>query len=173
MLFGPLGLRHSYCPGLLRPLDPTPEPMVLRENGRLFHTPLFLRSIRGLYGSVADTIGFLRQFMRNSLFENPGTLAAMTERMKRSGLPFGRVAVRSPGWPIADRLGVMGFKLTRIFSPLHPMPQVLGHTRSTGCCVFHCPRLDLSPSGAVDEVSAGALPFRHVPQILHHFRDVP
>lgn len=171
MLFRPLGLRHSYFPGLSRPLDPTPEPMILREVGRPMRIPLFLRSIRGVYGTAADMIGFLRQLMRNTVFDDPGTLSAMTANMNRFGLPFDRAALRAPGWPIEYGLGIMRFRLPRIFSPLHPMPQVLGHTGSTGCWLFYCPRLDVFLSGGVDEVSAGALPFRIVPRILRLLRD--
>jgi len=46
------------------------------------------------------------------------------------------------------------------------MPAVLGHTGSTGCWLFYCPELDVFLAGSVNEVTAGAIPFRTLPRIL-------
>ena len=166
MLFEPLGLRHTYFPGLSEPIDPTPEPMILRAKGRPLHIPDLMRSVRGMYSTAADTLTFLRQFVRNKVFQDPGTLASMQKQWNRFGFPLDRVALRSPGWPIEYGLGIMRFRLPRAFTPLHPMPPVLGHTGSTGCWLFYCPQWDMLLSGSVDEVTAGAVPYRVVPKIL-------
>jgi len=170
MLFGPLDLRHTYFPGLSQPLDPTPAPMILRAKGRPLHVPLLMRSVRGLYSTAADTLTFLRQFVRNGVFQDPGTLASMQKHWNRFGFPLDRAALRSPGWPIEYGLGIIRFHLPRVFTPIHPVPPVLGHSSSTGCWLFYCPQWDMLLSGSVDEVTAGAVPYRIMPKILNILR---
>jgi len=170
MLFRPLGLRHTYFPGLSQPLDPTPEPMILRAKGRPLHIPLLMRSVRGIYSTAADTLTFLRKFVRNEIFQDPETLASMQKNWNRFGLPLDRAALRSPGWPVEYGLGIMRFRLPRVFTPIHSMPSVIGHTGSTGCWLFYCPRWDILLSGSVDEVTAGAVSYRVIPKILKVLR---
>ena len=170
MLYRPLGLRHTYFPGLSQPLDPTPAPMVLRAKGQPLGIPLLMRSTRGIYSTAADTMVFLRRLMRNDVFRNPETLASMVSRWHRFGFPLDRAALHSPGWPVEYGLGIMRFRLPRVFTPTARMPTVLGHTGSTGCWLFYCPELDVLLSGSVEEVTAGAVPFRTVPRILNILR---
>lgn len=166
LLFKPLSLRHTYFSGHSQPLDPTPKPAILRANGQQLHIPLFMRSIWGIYSTAADTLAFLRHFVHDEVFKDPGTLVSMQKHWNRFGFPFDRAALRAPGWPIEYGLGIMRFRLPRVFNPIHPMPSVLGHTGSTGCWLFYCPQLDMMLTGSVDEVTAGALPYRIVPKIL-------
>ncbi len=166
MLFRPLGLQHTSFAGRSRPLQPTPEPVALRSQGRPLHIPSMLRFVRGIYSTTADTLAFLRALVSAEVFEDPATLALMQQRWSRFGFPLDRAALRAPGWPVQYGLGIMRFRLPRIFTPLNAMPPVLGHTGSTGCWLFYCPQLDILLSGSVDEVTAGAVPFRVVPKIL-------
>ena len=46
------------------------------------------------------------------------------------------------------------------------MPAVIGHTGSNGAWLFHCPAADLYLCGTVDDLSAGAVPYRFVPRLL-------
>lgn len=170
MLYRPLGLRHTYFPGLTQPLDPTPAPMVLCAKGQPLSIPLLMRSIRGIYSTAADTMAFLRRLVRNDVFQNPETLASMQSRWHGFGLPLDRAALRSPGWPVEYGLGMMRFRLPRVFTPTAPMPSILGHTGSTGCWLFYCPEWDVLLSGSVEEATAGAVPYRTVPRILNILR---
>jgi D-alanyl-D-alanine carboxypeptidase len=167
LLYKPLNLRHTYFPGLSQPIDPTPEPMVLRAKGRPLRIPLLMHSIRGIYSTAADTLTFLRRFVRNEVFKYPGTFASMQNSWHKFGFPMDRAALRSPGWPVEYGLGIMRFRLPRVLTPTRSMPTVLGHTGSTGCWLFYCPRWDVLLSGSVDEVTAGAVPYRTVPKILN------
>jgi D-alanyl-D-alanine carboxypeptidase len=170
LLYRPLGLRHTWIAGHSRPLDPTPEPSVLHWEGRPLPIPLLIRSFRGIYSTAGDTLAFLRRLVRGEVFENPATLASMQQRWNRFGFPLDRAALRAPGWPIEYALGMMRFRLPRIFHPLHPMPAVVGHTGSTGCWLFYCPQRELLLAGSVDEATAGAVPYRIVPRILRILR---
>ncbi len=166
LLFRPLDLRHTYHPGLSEPYAPTPKPAVLRFKGQPLRIPLFMQSIRAVYSTADDTLAFLHGLVRGDIFGDPLTGEAMQHRWRRFGLPLDRVALRSPGWPIEYGLGIMRFRLPRIFNSLRAMPPVVGHTGSTGCWLFYSPQLDMLLTGSVDEVTAGAVPYMIVPKIL-------
>src|SRR5690606_3462355 len=127
MLFRPLDLRHTYFCGRSEPLESTPEPAVLCAGGRPIHIPLFLQSIWGIYSTTGDMLRFLRSLVRGAVFEDPSILSTMQQRWNRFGFPLDRAALRAPGWPIEYGLGIMRFRLPRLFAPIHPMPSVLGH----------------------------------------------
>jgi hypothetical protein len=61
---------------------------------------------------------------------------------------------------------MMRFPLPRIFTPLHPMPALVGHSGSTGTWLFYCPQFDLLLAGAVNEVTTGLVPYRFLPKLL-------
>jgi CubicO group peptidase (beta-lactamase class C family) len=170
LLLKPLALRHTYFPGFSEPLDPTPEPAVLRLKGHPFAIPSLIRSVRGIYSTAGDTLSFLRSFVRGEIFEKPETLSSMERRWIRFRFPLDRAALRSPGWPIEYGLGIMRFRLPRLLTSLRSIPPVIGHTGSTGCWLFYCPQMDVLISGSVDEATAGALPYRTVPKILEILR---
>ena len=170
MLYKPLGLQHTYFPGLSRPMVRVRDPMVLRARGKPLNIPLLIKSVRGIYSTAGDMITFLRALMQGEVLQTPETLASMLSSWHRFGFPLDRAAIRSPGWPIEYGTGVMRFRLPRLFTPAAPMPAVLGHTGSTGCWLFFCPELDVLLAGSVDEATAGAVPFRTVPKILSALR---
>jgi CubicO group peptidase (beta-lactamase class C family) len=166
MLYAPLGLNHTYFPGISQPLEPTPAQVSLRADGQIIEIPGLMTSFRGIYSTAGDTIAFLRALTRGEIFQYPQTFALMQSRWNRFGFPLDRTALRSPGWPIEYGLGLMRFQLPRIFTGLKQLPPVIGHTGSTGCWLFWCPELDLYFSGSVDEASAGAVPYRLMPEML-------
>lgn len=134
-----------------------------------------MRSIWGIYSTVDDMLKFLRALVRGYVFAEPATLELMQHRWNRFALPRDRAALRLPSWPIEYGLGLMRFhdpflqllsRVPRPLVPVYPAPAVIGHTGSTGSWLFHCPDLDLQLAGTVDQVSAGAVPFRLVPKVL-------
>lgn len=166
MLYAPLGLNHAYFPGDSQPLSATPAPVPLRADGQVVEIPGLMNSFRGIYSTAGDTIAFLRALTHGEIFQKEETFALMQSRWNRFGFPLDRAALRSPGWPIEYGLGLMRFQLPRIFTGLKRLPPVIGHTGSTGCWLFWCPELDLYFSGSVDEASAGAVPYRLMPEML-------
>lgn len=165
-LYRPLEMRNTFFLGTSQPLDDTLEPVTLRYKGEPLEVPLFLRSARSVYSTAGDLISFLRRLMDGQIFQTPRTLELMQQCWNRFKFSLDPAALRSPGWPIEYGLGIMRFRLPRIFNPFHPMPSVIGHTGSTGCWSFYCKDLDIFTSGSVDEVTAGAVPYRIVPKIL-------
>jgi D-alanyl-D-alanine carboxypeptidase len=168
-LFRPLGMRHTWVAGHA-PLEPAPEPTALFAGDRPLEIPLALRSIGGVFSTTRDLVAFLRGLVSGAIFSRPETSALARARFLRFGLPFDRAAVRAPSWPIEYGLGMMRFRLPRLLTPFRPVPAVLGHTGSTGTWLFHCPQLDLFLCGAVDEVTAGPVPFHFVPRVLGALR---
>ena len=170
MLYKPLGLDHTWFPGLNRPANPTTDPLPLRANGQLQNIPKLLQSVRGIYSTADDMMTFMRALIMGKIFRSSQTLSDMQSDWRRFGFPLDKAALRSPGWPIEYSIGMMRFRLPRFLTPTAPMPLVLGHTGSTGCWLFYCPERDMLLCGSVDEVTAGAVPFRVVPAILNTLR---
>jgi len=165
LLFRPLGLRHTYLPGHA-PLGLATAPATLWFNNQPLELPLAMGSFGDLYSTVDDTIRFLRALMCGEVFDDSTTLATMQESWIRLGFPLDAAALRIPGWPIEYGLGLMRFCLPRVFTLGYQMPTVLGHTGSTGSWLFHCPRLNVFLSGTVNQITAGAVPYRIVPRVL-------
>lgn len=170
LLHEPLGLRHTWFAGLSRPAEQAPDPMILRANGQPVRLPLLIQSFRGMYSTAGDTLAFLRALAHGEVFRNPATPDAMHGRWHRFGFPLDRAALQAPGWPIEYGLGIMRFRLPRVFTPLRPLPGVVGHSGSTGCWLFWCPQWDVFLCGSVDEVTAGAIPYRMMPKVLDAVR---
>ncbi len=89
----------------------------------------------------------------------------MTQHWHTFGFSLNPVRT-SPGWPIRYGLGMMRFRIPRLFSLLHSAPPVIGHSGATGSWLFYCPELDVYLAGTVDQVAAAATPFRFVPKLL-------
>lgn len=166
LLYRPLGMRHTWFAGRSEPIEPTPEPSVLHIEGRPFPIPLLTRSFYGVYSTAADLITFMRGLVRGEIFPDSAPLGAMQARWNRFGIPRDRAALRAPNWPIEYGLGIKRFQVPRLFNGFRRMPPVIGHSGSTGTWLFHCPERDLHFAGAVDEVTAGAVPYRLVPRML-------
>jgi CubicO group peptidase (beta-lactamase class C family) len=169
MLFQPLGMTCTWFAGRSSPVAPVEAPAALYAEGQPCPIPQLMQSFGGIYSTVTDQFRFMRPLTRGGIFANPATFQLM-QRWNRFGIPLDRTALRLPGWPIEYGLGLMRFHLPRVFTRFRPLPAVIGHTGSTGTWLFYCREWDLLLAGAVDEVTAGAVPYRVVPKILDVFR---
>lgn len=166
MLFRPLGLQSTFFD------DPAEAPgqalpaAALWFGARPLDLPMAMRALRSIYSSAGDLLTFLRALVGGKVFDDPAVFGLMTRRWNRFAFPLDQAALRAPGWPIEYGLGMMRFRLPRFFTPLAPIPEVIGHTGSTGSWLFYCPSLDLYLCGTVDQGTAGALPYRLTPRLL-------
>lgn len=167
VILDPLELEHTWLPGRRRP---EPEVAALYAGADVVKLPRFLASIGDMNSTCDDLLRFFKAVVHGHLFRDSGTWRRMA-RWRRFSFPLDRAALRQPGWPIEYGLGVMRFQLPRVFTPFRPMPQVVGHTGSTGTWLFHAQEPDLYLTGAVNQITAGAVPFRVVPRILRAFGD--
>lgn len=165
-IYKPLGLQRTWLVGRTAPEVSAPSKLPLLASGARVEIPLMLRSVWGVYSTCSDMARFLMGLYKGEIFQKPETRWLMFSGWHRFGFPTDKAAIRLPGWPIAYGHGAMHFKLPRLFTPLKPMPAIVGHTGSTGCWLFYCPERDLYFVGAADDLTAGALPFRHVPALL-------
>ena len=167
-LLEPLDLLHTWAPGG-QPLEATHDPATLWAGAETFSAPRMLESFGDLFSTAADQLAFLRALWSGAAFNNPATAKHMRERWNTFG--FDPTSPRLPGWPIEYGLGIMRFSLPRWYMPFSPVPPVIGHTGSTGCWLYYCPELDMYTCGGVDQVAAGAIPFRAIPKLLRAFRN--
>jgi CubicO group peptidase (beta-lactamase class C family) len=166
MFFRPLSLDSTWFYGYSKPLESVIDHAILWFEDKPLDLPLAMQSFPSIYSTAEDCLVFLRALIRGEVFRERGTLELMRERFNRFRFAVDPAALRSPGWPVEYGLGIMRFRLPRVFTPFRPVPAVVGHTGSTGCWLFHCPDLDLLLCGTVDQAAAGAVPFRFVPGLL-------
>jgi D-alanyl-D-alanine carboxypeptidase len=171
LVLDPLGLENTWLPGHPRGSGPEPDVAALYAGAKLIRFPSFLASIADMNSTCADLIRFFSAAVGGRLFRDQGTWRHMQARWHRFSLPLDRAALRQPNWPIEYGLGTMRFRLPRFLTPFRPMPQVVGHTGSTGTWLFHAPEPDLYLAGAVSQITAGAVPFKVVPGILRAVAD--
>ncbi len=166
LILAPLGMEDTFLPGHSRPGGPEGDAAVLYTGEEVVSLPRFLASLGDLNSTCDDLLRFLGALLRGRLFRNPAMLERMQNPWRRFSFPLDRAALRQPSWPIEYGLGMMRFRLPRLFTPFRSLPAVVGHTGSTGTWLFYAPELDLYLVGSVNQVTAGAVPFRMVPKVL-------
>ncbi|GIG55147.1 serine hydrolase domain-containing protein [Demequina activiva] len=55
-------------------------------------------------------------------------------------------------FPLEYGLGAMRYRLPRAFSPLSPMPALIGHSGATGSVLFHDPARQLTIAGSINQL---------------------
>jgi len=170
-IYTPLGMSHTWLIGRTTPNNPTYSPLQLHAREQSVSIPKILRSVWGVYSTCDDMVLFLKALFQGKLFSNPETLTLMMDGFHKFGFPTDKASIRLPGWPIAYSHGCMHFKLPRLFNSFKAMPELIGHTGSTGCWLFYAPELDLYLTGATDDLTAGALPFKFVPNLLRILKE--
>lgn len=166
LVLNPLGLENSWLSGHPRVHGQESDVAALYAGAEVAGFPSFLASISDMNSTCDDLIGFLRGLVAGRLFRDPVTWQRMQARWRRFAFPRDRAALRQPSWPIEYGLGVMRFRLPRLLTSLRSVPHVVGHTGSTGTWLFHAPEVNLYLAGTVNQITAGAIPFRLVPHIL-------
>ena len=107
----------------------------------------------GIVSTATEGIRFLEAFMEGSLFPT----SYFKELMSVWRSVFG---------PIEYGTGIMRYKLPRLFSPLQPVPPMIGHSGASGVVLFYVPELDLYLSGAVNQLRRRGLPFQLMTRIV-------
>ncbi|MDP3719312.1 MAG: serine hydrolase domain-containing protein [Acidobacteriota bacterium] len=171
LILNPLGLKDTWVPGRSRVSGRESGVAALYAGTEVVRLPSFLSSISDMNSTCDDLVRFFKGVNGGGLFRDPGTWLRMQARWRRFSFPLDRAALRQPSWPIEYGLGVMRFRLPRFLAPFRPVPQVVGHTGSTGTWLFHAPEPDLYLAGAVNQVTAGAVPFKLVPRVLRAVTD--
>ncbi len=169
LILDPLALENTWLPGHPRGGGPEPGVAAIYAGAQVVRLPRFMAAIADMNSNCDDLIRFLKAMAGGRLFRNPDTARRMQTRWRRFSLPLDRAALRQPSWPIEYGLGIMRFRLPRFLSPFRPLPQVVGHTGSTGTWLFHAPEPDLYLTGTVNQITAGAVPFQVIPRVLRAY----
>lgn len=156
LIIQPLELSSTYLHGYEKPagiIDRTPADIYYKE------TPLRLDKAMksfgpdgGMVSNVEDSLKFIRHFMEGMLFEQPSTL----ERMKNWKRIFS---------PLQYGLGLMRFKLPRLFSPFSPVPELIGHSGSSSSFLFYRSADPLYIAGTLNQIQNQGRPFRFMLKI--------
>ncbi|BAN00873.1 serine hydrolase domain-containing protein [Ilumatobacter coccineus] len=147
----PLGLTETYLFGVG---GHRPAPVVLRQGKQSLSIPLALASERGagaVVSTLDDQLRFSRAWHRGELFEG-GT--------RRATPHWNRVVF----FALAYGHGVMRYKLPRWMSR-RPVPEMVGHSGTTGSFLFHIPALRCHVAGTFNQFAEPARPFRLLPRI--------
>jgi D-alanyl-D-alanine carboxypeptidase len=171
LIFRPLGLDHTFLPGSPAANAASPAPAAAwAGDRRLDVLPGAMRSFNDLYSTAADSLRFMAALVSGQAFEDPATARLMTAHWNPLAFSLSLTPV-GPGWPMEYGLGTIRFRLPRVFTPLRPIPKVVGHTGVTGSWLFHCPDLDVITAGTVDQAMAAPVPYRFVPRLLRALQD--
>lgn len=157
-VLGPLGLTRTWLPGHRPPASDAPEPSQLYAGRRRVEVPALIESCNDLISTTGDLLAFQRALLGGSLFREPRTAELLTERSNRlRNIPTLRYG-----------LGTMTFRAG--WAAGMPPATLVGHSGATGTWLFHCPELDLSLAGTVDQIRGQAIPFNFMLRLLRAWR---
>jgi D-alanyl-D-alanine carboxypeptidase len=157
LIIEPLELSSTYLHGHE---DSRTQPEIPPANIYYKTKPLFLDKAMtsfgpdgGMVSNVNDSLKFLRHFMEGKVFTQPSTL----QRMKSWRRIFS---------PFHYGLGLMRFKLPRIFSPFSATPELIGHSGSTSAFLFHSDIDQLYIGGTLNQLENQGRPFRLMLKVI-------
>ena len=164
LIYRPLNLNNTFHPGH-QPSHLTIKSADTWIYDNPFTQPLWFQSFRDLYSTADDLLYFIRAIFQHEFFQHRETLE-LIQTWNKFGFPRDFAGLRQPNWPIEYGLGMMRFKMPRLFTPFKPVPALLGHTGVSGSWLFYCPDFDLYLSGTVNQITEAPLPFRFLPKVL-------
>ncbi len=154
----PLGLSSTYLHGYKDPqMKPESSPANIFYKTSVFHLDKAMKSSGpdgGLVSNVEDSLKFLRNFMEGKMFAERSTL----DRMKNWKKIF---------FPLQYGLGLMRFKLPKIFSPFSPNPELVGHSGASSSFLFYSDIGQLYISGTLNQVEDQGRPFRMMLKMIN------
>jgi hypothetical protein len=100
----------------------------------------------GMVSNVEESLKFLKHLMEGKLFAHPSTL----QRMKSWRRIFS---------PFQYGLGLMRFKLPRIFSPFSKTPELIGHSGASSAFLFHSDIAQIYIGGTLNQLDNRRRPF--------------
>ncbi len=125
----------------------------IRYKSEPVHLPLFLSSTRTeIFSTAQDQMTFLKAFFGGAFF--PRERLHELEQWNRVFFPF------------HYGIGIQRFSLPRLLSPLHPVPEMVGHCGSTGAVAFYIPDRDLYITGTINQQARPNAAFQAAIKIL-------
>jgi CubicO group peptidase (beta-lactamase class C family) len=151
----PLGLRDTY-PFTADTLHRYEEVAAMLYGRERVAIPKAMASVRadgGIVSTAPDGITFFEALMTGALFP-----VEYLEEMQRN---WNRIFM-----PLEYGVGIMRFALPRYYSPLRPVPPMVGHSGASGAVLYHVPKLDLYISGTVNQIKKRGLSYNLMARLV-------
>lgn len=132
-------------------------PATIYHQTRPFHLDKAMKSFGpdgGLVSTIEDSLTFLRNILEGKLFSDKKTL----ERMKFWKNIF---------FPFQYGLGLMRFKLPKIFSPLSPNAELIGHSGATSAFLYYSDIGQLYIAGTLNQTTNQGRPYRLLLKLIN------
>ena len=157
LIIDPLELASTYLHGRGGPRETlTAPPATIYYRTRPLHLDKAMTSFGpdgGMVATIGDSLKFLRNLIEGTLFTYPAILERI-QCWKRIFFPF------------EYGLGLMRFKLPRIFSPFAPPPELIGHSGASSAFLFHSDVGQLYLGGTLNQLAHQSRPFRLMLKII-------
>lgn len=158
LIIEPLGLNSTYLYGHEKPqVTPNTPPADIYHKTQPMFLNLAMKSFGpdgGMVSTIEDSLNFLRVFLEGKLFTHPSTL----ERMKNWHKIF---------FPFQYGLGLMRFKLPKIFSPFSPNPELVGHSGATSAFLYYSDIGQLYIAGTLNQTENQGRPYRMLIRLIN------
>ena len=125
----------------------------IRFKSSIIRLPNFLNSTKNdIISTAKDQMTFLKAFFDGYFF--PRERLKELEKWNKIFFPF------------KYGIGIQKFSLPRILSPLHPVPDMIGHCGSTGSIAFFIPDFALYITGTINQQARPNLAFQTIIKII-------
>ena len=119
--------------------------------------PLFLSSTQNdIISTARDQMTFLKAFFNGHFFPKE----RLHELEKWNSVFF----------PFKYGIGIQKFYMPRFLSPFQPVPEMIGHSGSTGSVAFYVPEMDIYVTGTINQQAQPNIAFQTVIKILTRIR---
>jgi len=119
--------------------------------------PLFLSSTHNdIISTARDQMTFLKAFFNGRFFPKE----RLHELEKWNNVFF----------PFKYGIGIQKFYMPRILSPFQPVPEMIGHTGSTGSVAFYVPEMDVYITGTTNQQAEPNIAFQTMIKVLTRIR---
>ncbi|MFC1944642.1 serine hydrolase domain-containing protein [Chloroflexota bacterium] len=160
IIFTPLELTNTYLFNTYSK-DKKPQPAQMYYGNKPMYLPKtmsFFRADGGIVSNAQESIVFIRAFLNGILFP---------EHYLKEMQQWRRIF-----FPLEYGYGLMRFKLPRIFSPLRPSPELIGHSGASASFLFYCPDKDIYMAGTLNQIKERSRPFRLILDIVHQVKRI-
>lgn len=151
-IFDPLQLSQTY---VFDHTQPQSEPIPLYNKSLRLDVPLALSSMApdgGIVSNLSDSLTFLKAYFDGELFDSKHF-----ERMYQWNPLF---------FPLQYGYGLMRFHMPRIMSPFQKVPELIGHSGSSGSFAFYAPAEGVYLAGTFNQIDAPSRPFQFMMKVL-------
>ena len=140
LVFEPLALSSTYLYEYKNPKADVPASIYYKKKPLIVDKAMTsFGPDGGIVSTVDESLKFIRNFMEDGLFTNPSTLHRMQNW-------------KSIFFPFQYGLGLMRFKLPRIFSTFSASPNLIGHSGASSAFLFHSDVSQLYIGGTLNQL---------------------